>query len=270
MSALAPSATQFERYHRHSLRNLCGAVFLVGGRIIPRVLTGTATIVEREAVDQILAFLKGAAPISILTTMVYGMVVAFAVQNNAPSSETFETVVLPQLGWISLQYVIPFAIANFAIMRGVVGMTADIASMRTSQEIDALESVGLRPAEAVFAPRALALIVTTPALAVVGVYASCFGAWMAAGTDFVGFVSVFAASITRLALFGVVLKLAITAFIVSIVSGYFGFIAARAEQGLVGKVTTSAVGTATISTVILNLVMSLLTAALYNWAGIEK
>lgn len=254
-----------ERTVRHTIASLLGAIVFVGGRTLPRILTGRATVVEREAVRQVFSFLSGTAPSSALTTFIYGLAAAYGVIGSMASPDAFQVLVLPYLGGAFLQFVIPFAIGNLVVLKGVVGMTSDIASMRVSQEIDALEAVGLHPAEMVFAPRALALIITAPALAVLGVYAACFGAWLVSwltvGTGFMEFVTVFASSVTSGAMLLTLVKLAITATAMSIISGYFGFMGAKAEQGFVGKITTSAVATAVFSSTIVNLLLSLLTAA---------
>lgn len=258
----------FARTLRYSIGSLLGAIFVVGGRCIPRVLTGRATVIERETVRQTLGFLSGTAGSSALTTFIYGLAAAYGVIGNTASPEVFMSMVLPQLGGAFLQFVIPFAIGNLVVLKGVVGMTSDIASMRVSQEVDALEAVGLHPAEMVFAPRALALIITAPALAVLGVYSACLGAWLVSwisvGAEFTEFIAAYASSITSGALLLTVAKLAITAMAMSIISGYFGFLGAKAEQGFVGKITTSAVATAVFSSIIVNLLLSLLTAAFKN------
>lgn len=264
MDAKASAATTFERTTRYSIGSLLGAILLVGLRVFPRILFGRATVVERETVRQVLGFLGGTAGASALTTFIYGLAAAYGVMSSAASPEAFETLILPHLGGAFIQYVIPFAIANLVVLKGVVGMTSDIASMRVSQEIDALEAVGLNPAEMVFAPRALALIVTAPSLAVIGVYAACLGAWvvswMVAGTGFLGFAAAFVVSVTSGALLLTVTKLAITATAMSIIAGYFGFLGAKAESGFIGKITTSAVATAVFSTTIVNLLLTLLTS----------
>lgn len=258
-------AIPIERTIRYSIASLLGAIFSVGARCIPRILLGRATVVEREAVRQVLSFFSGTAPSSAMTTFIYGLAAAYAVLGNAGSVDAFQSIVLPQLGGAFVQYVIPFAIGNLVVLKGVVGMTSDIASMRVSQEVDAMEAVGVNPAEMIFAPRALALIFTAPALAVLGVYAACVGAWLvawiAAGAGLTEFVGIYASSIKSGPLLLTVVKLGITATAMSIISGYFGFVGAKAEQGFVGKITTSAVATAVFSSTIVNLFLSLLTAA---------
>jgi ABC-type transporter Mla maintaining outer membrane lipid asymmetry permease subunit MlaE len=85
--------------------------------------------------------------------------------------------------------------------------------------------------------------------------------WIAVGTGFTEFISAYASSVTSGALLLTVTKLAITATAMSIIAGYFGFMGAKAESGFVGKITTSAVATAVFSSTIVNLLLSLLTAA---------
>ncbi len=265
MNAKASTAMTFERTTRYSIASLLGAIIVAVVRFLPRVLTGRATVVDRETARQVLGFLSGTAPASALTTFIYGLAAAYGVIGNAGSAEAFQTLVLPRLGGAFVQFVIPFAIANLVVLKGVVGLTSDIASMRVSQEIDALEAVGLNPADMVFAPRAIALILTAPALAVIGVYAACLGAWLvswiAVGAGFTEFISAYASSVTSGALLLTVTKLAITATAMSIIAGFFGFMGAKAESGFVGKITTSAVATAVFSSTIVNLLLTLLTAA---------
>jgi phospholipid/cholesterol/gamma-HCH transport system permease protein len=228
---------------------------------------GRATVVERETVRQILGFQAGTVVASVMTAFIYGFAAAYAVLINTASPAAFETLVLPQLGGTFLRYVVPFAIANLVVLKGVVGITSDIASMRVSQEVDALEAIGLHPAEMIFAPRALAIIITAPALAVLGIYSAGLGAWLVSwvmvNTGFVEFVAAFAASVTSAAMAVAVVKLAVTALAMSVISGLFGFISAQADQGFVGRITTSAVATAVFSTIVVNLLLSLLTAAFH-------
>ncbi len=267
MKATARPATPFERTLQYTVASLFASIILVGARCLPRVFTGRATVVERETVRQVLDFQIGTALASVMTAFIYGLATAYAVLRYTASPAAFETLVLPQLGGAFLRYVVPFAIANLVVLKGVVGMTSDIASMRVSQEVDALEAVGLHPAEMIFAPRALAIIVTAPALAVLGVYSACLGAWLVSwimtGTGFTEFVDIFAISVTSGAMALAAIKLAITAFAMSMIGGYFGFVDAHAEQGFIGQITTSAVATAVFCTIVVNLLLSVLTTAFH-------
>jgi phospholipid/cholesterol/gamma-HCH transport system permease protein len=267
MNATARPAIQFEPALQYSIGSLLWAILSVGGRCLPHVIAGRATVVDREAVREVLSFLFGTARSAALTAFVYGLATVYAVLSNTSSPAAFETLVLPHLGGAFLQYVIPFAIANLVVLKSVVGMTSDIVSMRVSQEVDAIEAVGLHPAEMIFAPRALALLITAPALAVLGVYCACLGAWLASwimvGTGIIEFIPAFESSVTSGALLLAVTKLAITALAMSILGGYYGFIRAKPEQGSVGHITTSAVSTAVFSTIIVNLLLSVLGAAFH-------
>jgi phospholipid/cholesterol/gamma-HCH transport system permease protein len=263
----ARPAKLFEPALEYSAVGLLAAIFFVGGRCLPRILLGRATIVEREVVQRVLAFLSSTAPASALTTLVYGVAVACGVFTYTSGPDAFGALVLPELGGIFLRYVIPFAVANLVILKGVVGLTSDIASMRVSQEVDAVEAVGLHPAEMIFAPRALALIVTAPALAVIGVYAACLGGWLVSwigtNTGLAEYVAVFVSSVSARAVLLVVVKLVITALTMSVIAGYFGFLSNRAGQGFVGRITTSSATMAVLAAAVVNVLLIVLSTAFH-------
>jgi phospholipid/cholesterol/gamma-HCH transport system permease protein len=267
MKAIAGPATSFQRTLEYPISRLLGAIISVGGRCLPRVLLGRPTVIERETMRHLLGFLSQSVLAAAVAAFAYGMAAAYGVLSYTASPAAFETLVLPQLGGAFLSFVIPFAIANLVVLKGVVAMTSDIASMRVSQEIDAIEAVGLHPAEMVFAPRALALIITAPALAVLSVYSAGLGAWVvswiATGSGLGEFAAAFLSSLTSGALLLTVANLGITAVTMSIVSGSFGFVGAKGEQGFVGRITTAAMTTAVISIIIVNLFLSLLARALH-------
>jgi ABC-type transporter Mla maintaining outer membrane lipid asymmetry permease subunit MlaE len=83
------------------------------------------------------------------------------------------------------------------------------------------------------------------------------------GTGFTEFIAAFATSVTSRAMLLAAGNLAITALVMSLISGWFGFSSAKAEQGFVGRITTSAVGIAVFSTIAVNLLLTLVTAAFH-------
>jgi len=65
----------------------------------------------------------------------------------------------------------------------IVAMTGDLARMRVDQEIDSLEVIGIHPVEFLVLPRALALLLLTPALTLLALYAGLYGAWVVHSWD---------------------------------------------------------------------------------------
>ena len=141
-------------------------------------------------------------------------------------------------------------------------MTCDIASMRVTQEIEALESVGLHPAELVFAPRALAFIVAAPVFAGLGIYAALAGGWLASlfvwKPDFSEFLVSFAQSISMSMMFTLLVQMVVIAFVTALIGGHYGFNVRETGQQLIGRAVTSATIVSTIAAVAITIFFGLL------------
>ncbi|MEI6034776.1 MAG: ABC transporter permease [Verrucomicrobiae bacterium] len=250
-----------ERYNRYSVTALLWQFFVGLAMIVRNLVMRRPTIIESECVGRVLAFARGTLPSALLMTFLYGFGFAYFVMTRLPSVQVFRNLALPHMGGVFFLYVIPAAIANLVVIRGVVTLTSDIASMRASQELDALEVARFHPAHFVFLPRALALMIGAPALFVLGVFGAFFGAWCACQFTFrppIGpFWEQFISSISSwkgsLALF----KVSLTAAIMAFIAGYFGFEGSIMRAETVGKTTTDAVVTATLAITTINILIGL-------------
>ncbi len=250
------------RYNRYSATSLLWQ-FLTGLAMVSgNLVRGKPTIIESECVGSILAFIRSSLRPTLLMTFMYGFSVAYYAMTRLPSVQIFRDLAMPHIGGVFFVYVIPSAIANLVVIRGVVTLTSDIASMRASQELDVLEVARFHPSHFIFLPRALALITGAPALFLLGVFATFFGAWTACQFTFrppIGeFWEQFIFSITSwkasLALF----KVGLTASIMAFIAGYYGFEAPLMHAESVGKTTTAAVVTATLAITTINTLVGLL------------
>lgn len=250
------------RYLTYSILQLAGAIVTVGLRGVARLFGGRPTVLEQECAGEILRFGRRTFLTAGAITFLYGLIATYVILSQAPSAEAYEALVLPYMGGIFIQYVIPVAIANLVVIKGVVAITSDIASMRVSQEVQALEAAGLHPAEMIFAPRALALLLAAPTLAAMGVYSAFFGAWLGSSLvwkpGLLDFLGIYAAGISLPAFAGAILKVTVIAFVMSVIGGYFGFNARRVETGEIGRTTTMAVVASVVGITIINLLFSLL------------
>lgn len=250
-----------ERYIRYTISALLREFFWGLGMSILKIARGKPTVVEGECVSHVSRFAFGTLPSTLIMTLLYGFGFAYFVMTRLPSTQTFREVALPQMGSLFVVYVIPAAIANLVVIRGVVSLTSDIASMRASQELDALEVARFHPAQFVFMPRALALIVGAPILFILGIFTTFFGAWVACQITFrpqlAQFWEVFVFSITSWKATLAICKVAATAFIMTFIAGYYGFEGPLMRAESVGKTTTSAVVTATLAITTINLLVGL-------------
>jgi ABC-type transporter Mla maintaining outer membrane lipid asymmetry permease subunit MlaE len=241
---------------------LATSIFSVGIGGLWRCVRGKPTVIDLECVEQVRLFALTTIRPAFTTTALYAVFLTYAFVSETRAPAAFESLVLPRLGGIFIQYLIPIAIANLVVIKGVVAMTSDIASMRVSQELEALEVAGLNPMEMIFAPRAIAMIIAAPALSVVGVYAGFLGAWLVASVVWApaigSFIQVFSAGVPHMALTHTAIKLLFTAFVMAVIAGHYGFSRMEGEIAQVGRITTRAAVSAVLGITTVNLIFNLL------------
>ncbi|MBY0326984.1 MAG: ABC transporter permease, partial [Gemmataceae bacterium] len=128
----------------------------------------TAFKVPQELLRQTHKTLMGALPLAIIAGLAIGVVVWIhlrdALVNVAgPSAMAY----LPQA--LALAVVVEFApLCSALILAGRSGasLAAEIGSMKQTEQIDALTLLGIRPMQALMAPRILACIISLPILTV--------------------------------------------------------------------------------------------------------
>jgi phospholipid/cholesterol/gamma-HCH transport system permease protein len=131
------------------------------------------------------------------------------------------------------------------------GLVAEIGSMRISDEIDALESVGVDPMRYVVATRLLAVWMTVPFMYAIAMVFGTIGSYLVVvvqlhGVSLGQWISLHFASQTLGDNFLSILKVTVIATFIAITGMYYGY---RARGGPVG------VGAATARSMIVNLVM---------------
>ena len=131
------------------------------------------------------------------------------------------------------------------------GLVAEIGSMRISEEIDALESIGIDPMRYVVATRLLAVWLTVPAMYMLAMVFGTVGSWLVVvhqlhGASLGQWISVHFGTQTLGDNVLSIVKVTVIATFIALVGMYYGY---RARGGPVG------VGAATARSMIVNLVM---------------
>lgn len=155
-------AVQFLGFVGLVLASLAGLLF---GR---RRLRFTSTVFHMEQVG------LDAVPIVALLTFLVGAVVAFvgATALRDLGAEVF-TVEL-----VSISFLREFGVLLTAILlagRSGSAFAAQIGSMKSREELDAIQALGLDPVELLVLPRLLALLVMLPILSFLGMLSGIFG-----------------------------------------------------------------------------------------------
>lgn len=151
------------------------------------------------------------------------------------------------------------------IMAGRSGsaFTAQLGTMQVSQEIDALRTLGLDPAELLVLPRVIALTLTLPLLTFYASLMALLGGavmcWLQLGIGFGPFLRELQAAIGLWTLWVGLIKAPVFAFVIAVVGCYQGFrVSGSAES--VGQLTTRSVVHAIFLVILLDAVFSVLFA----------
>ncbi len=140
----------------------------------------------------------------------------------------------------------PLITAVIVIGRSGSAITAELGTMKVSEEIEALNVMGIDPVKFLVVPRLLAMIIMMPMLTVLGEGVGLFAGWLISVTtlhlDPVFYVQNSVAAVEQKDLFSGLLKALIFGGVVGTVGCFFGIQVEGGAEG-VGKATTQSVVT---------------------------
>ncbi|MBX9855989.1 MAG: ABC transporter permease [Gemmatimonadaceae bacterium] len=197
-------------------------------------------------------------PLTIIVAAFLGGVTAFQTRY-----QLFPGVQLSVVGLIARQSIVlelgPLLTA--LVLTGRVGarMTAEIGTMRVTEQIDALETLSFDPVAYLALPRFLAGVVMLPALVVLANTAAIFSAWLTlilatdVRTD--DFLSGLRLAFTPFQVVYSLIKATSFGAAIAFVSSYEGYVTEAGAEG-VGKSTAKAVVIASVSILVLDAIVA--------------
>ncbi len=143
-------------------------------------------------------------------------------------------------------------------------MTAQLAVMRTREQIDALEVMAVNPYAELVTPGFLAICIALPLLTMIGLVVSLASAWLVAvgqlGVSPGEYNDYVWSNITTLDLVNAMVKALVFGMLIATISGFFGFFSERGAKGI-GRATNRAVVSMCVTCICADY---LLTAAFYG------
>lgn len=147
------------------------------------------------------------------------------------------------------------------ILAGKLGsqITSELGTMRVSQQIDALQVMGINPANYLILPKMLACVLFTPVLIIYSMFLGIIGAWVAClATHIVSTESFLLGLFDTFRVYEVMfalVKSVVFAFIITSVSSYLGY---TVDGGSVevGKASTRAVVLSSVLIIIFDLILT--------------
>lgn len=121
-----------------------------------------------------------AVPVASLVTVLIGVVIAYLLGLQAEKYGA-NIFVVDGVAIGVTRELSPIIVAVIVAGRSGAAFTAQLGSMRLTEEIDAIRTIGLDPMQVVVVPRVLALVVALPLLVFIGDVMSIVGAMFVAG-----------------------------------------------------------------------------------------
>jgi phospholipid/cholesterol/gamma-HCH transport system permease protein len=215
------------------------AVAAAGATLVrPRTLRLKELTVQLEAVC------LNAIPVVALVTALIGVVFAYLLGMQA-SQYGANIFVVDGVAIGMTRELAPMLVAIIMAGRSGASFTAQLGTMKLTEEIDAIRTLGLSPVAVLVVPRVLALMIAMPLLTFVGDVASIAGAMLVAGPMLdITPVTFLDRLHTALALRHVVIGL-VKAPVFALVIALIG-----CRMGMDVRRDTAAIGTSTTSTVV--------------------
>jgi phospholipid/cholesterol/gamma-HCH transport system permease protein len=199
-------------------------------------------------------------PIVVLTSLFTGLVISLEAASSAVSYGLSQFVG-GSVAFGEVRELGPMLTGIVFAGRAGAAITASLGSMVVTEQIEALQSMGVSPVKVLVTPRVLAAFLTVPMLTVfadiVGVYGGFYMARLRAHLSSYTYWHSVQTSIGFEDVYKGLIKAAVFGALVGLVGCYEGFRAQGGAEG-VGRVTTHAVVTAIILIFAFNFVLSFL------------
>lgn len=209
----------------------------------------------------------GSLPVVLISAFFAGQ--ALALQFARQLAENGSTTLLGTLMTIAVVRALGPDLTGLVVAsRLASGYTAEIGSMKSSYQIDALTAFGTDPVAKLAAPRLIGLVITLPILTFVGNAVMLVGGAIMAKYVAHTSLSLYWSQVRSAMVYGTVLigtlKPLAFAFIITFVSCWKGFRSSGGTRG-VGRATTESVVIASVLVLIFDFVLTRVVFAVLGW-----
>jgi phospholipid/cholesterol/gamma-HCH transport system permease protein len=212
----------------------------------------------RSTIEHFVEYAVRSLPIVALISFLVGAIMAM--QSSYQLARFGATRYIADLvGVAALRELAPLMTAILITGRNGSAITAEIGTMKVSEEIDALEVMGVNPTKYLVAPKFLAMLFAVPCVTVMAMFSMIFGGYLLStaviGTDPMLYIEETAGALKNKDLITGMVKSVFFAITICWVGVYRGFQVEGGAEG-VGKQTTSSVVTAIFLIIIVDLVFT--------------
>ncbi|MCB0264325.1 MAG: ABC transporter permease [Calditrichaeota bacterium] len=197
----------------------------------------------KNTIDQMVKIGFNSLPIVCLISFFVGLIIAM--QSSYQLKAFGATIYTANLTAVSIiRELAPLLTSIIITGRSGSAITAEIGTMKVSEEIDALETMGLNPVKFLVVPRVLAMLIMVPCLTIIADIVGIFGGYLISMLTLdltsVRYIDQTIIALTLKDLFSGLIKSAFFALIIAGIGCYQGLIVKGGAEG-VGKSTTQSV-----------------------------
>ncbi|MDZ7589582.1 MAG: ABC transporter permease [Rubrivivax sp.] len=244
----------------HGHLNFLGATAAAGGELLVR----PGRLRPRELTVQLEQTGLNAIAVVSLVTLLIGVVITYLLGLQAEKYGA-NIFVVDGVGIGATREFAPIIVAIIVAGRSGAAFTAQLGSMRLTEEIDAIRTLGLSAMQVLVVPRVLALMLTLPLLVFVGDVASLLGAMLVAGPMLgitpLAFVARLREALDISHVLVGLAKAPVFALAIAVIGTRMGMTVGR-DTGAVGAATTSTVVQSIVAVILLDAGFALLLQAL--------
>src|ERR1700746_3194014 len=145
-----------------------------------RTLARPSAVTFENVIVQIRSIGVGAIPAASLIALTAGFVLALVLELQL--SQIGKVEIVPSLLWVILtEQVVPVGVAMIFAGRSVSAVTAELGSMKVSEEVKSLFTMGIDRVPYLLVPRFLGFQIMLPIVTLVCIYAALTGGWLLCG-----------------------------------------------------------------------------------------
>jgi phospholipid/cholesterol/gamma-HCH transport system permease protein len=238
--------------------NQLGAIFLLLGDILKTAFTRRPR--WKETLDQIYKIGWQSQAVVIITGAFTGMVFADQIYNQFHKVK-MDTAVGPVVSVAMTRELAPVLTALMVAGRVGAAIAAELGTMKVTEQLDALRSMGTAPVDYLAVPRFIALVLSLPLLTAQAMFFGIFSGYLI-GVDLLGIdhayflTNMYKFTSAKDVVSGLIKSVFFAAFI-GLISCYKGFNAGEGAEG-VGRATTQAVVVSSLTVLIANFFIAVL------------
>ena len=240
--------------------NFLGATMAAFGEALlhPRRLRLRETTVQLEQTG------LAAIPVVALVTLLIGVVITYLLGLQAEKYGA-NIFVVDGVAIGATREFAPIIVAVIVAGRSGAAFTAQLGSMRLTEETDAIRTLGLSPMQVLVLPRVLALMIALPLLVFVGDVMSLLGAMAIAGPMLditpVAFLARLREALDARHVFVGLVKAPVFAMVIAVIGARMGMTVGRDTRAL-GAATTSTVVQSIVAVILLDAAFAVLLQSL--------